>query len=48
MVTEGPSDTAYHFGPEVLVVLPHERFPWAVWSTEAWATYADLEELAAL
>ena len=31
---------------EVLVVLPTERFPWAVWSTDQWALYAEVEEFA--
>lgn len=46
MVTEEPYGTAFHFANEVLVVLPTETFPWAIWTVEHWAFYSELEEFA--
>lgn len=46
MVSEDAHGAAFHFEGEVLVVLPTEPFPWAIWPPEHWTLYSEMEEFA--
>lgn len=46
MASEESYGTAFYFSGEVLVVLPMEKFPWAIWTVEHWAFYSELWDFA--